>query len=129
MAQAGLVGRCRRKKTRTTFSDPEARALDLVKRAFGPGTELDRTWVGDITYVRTWEGWLYLASVIDLASRRVVGWAMAEHMRAELACDALSMGLAGALDRELWSKGIRVSTICPAAVDTDTARGKDVTEV
>lgn len=50
MAQAGLVGRCRRKKTRTTFSDPEAKALDLIKRAFGPGTELDRTWVGDITY-------------------------------------------------------------------------------
>jgi transposase InsO family protein len=73
---------------------PEVRALDLVKRAFGPGTELDRTWVGDITYVRTWEGWLYLASVIDLASRRVVGWAMAEHMRAELACDALSMAIA-----------------------------------
>jgi putative transposase len=46
------------------------------------------------TYVRTWEGWLYLASVIDLASRRVVGWAMADHMRAELACDALSMALA-----------------------------------
>jgi transposase InsO family protein len=94
MAQAGLVGRCRRKKTRTTFSDSEAKALDLIKRVFGPGTELDRTWVGDITYVRTWEGWLYLASVIDLASRRVVGWAMADHMRAELACDALSMAIA-----------------------------------
>jgi transposase InsO family protein len=79
---------------RTTFSDPEAKALDLIRRAFGPGTELDRTWVGDITYVRTWEGWLYLASVIDLASRRVVGWAMADHMRAELACDALSMAIA-----------------------------------
>jgi len=93
MAAAGLVGRCQRKKTRTTFSDPEAKALDLVKRAFGPGVELDRAWVGDITYVRTWEGWLYLASVIDLASRRVVGWAMAEHMRADLVCDALSMAL------------------------------------
>ena len=45
MAQASLVDRCRRKKTRTTFSEPEARALDLVKRAFGPGTELDQTWV------------------------------------------------------------------------------------
>ena len=50
MSQAGLVGRCQRKKTRTTFSDPEAKALDLVRRAFGPGIELDRTWVGDITY-------------------------------------------------------------------------------
>jgi len=94
MSQAGLVGRCQRKKTRTTFSDPEAKALDLVRRAFGPGIELDRTWVGDITYVRTWEGWLYLASVIDLASRRVVGWAMADHMRAELVCDALAMAIA-----------------------------------
>jgi putative transposase len=93
MAQAGLVGRCQRRKTRTTFPDAEAKALDLVKRAFGPGVELDRTWVGDITYVRTWEGWLYMASVIDLASRRVVGWAMADHMRAELVCDALSMAI------------------------------------
>ena len=76
MSQAGLVGLGQRRKTRTTFSGPEAKALDLVKRAFGPGTEPDRTWVGDITYVRTWEGWLYLASVI------------------ELACDALAMAIA-----------------------------------
>ncbi len=94
MSQAGLVGRGQRRKTRTTFSGPEAKALDLVKRAFGPGTELDRTWVGDITYVRTREGCLYLASVIDLASRRVVRWAVTDHRRAELACDALSMAIA-----------------------------------
>jgi transposase InsO family protein len=50
-------------------------------------------YVGDITYIPTWEGWLYLATVIDLASRRVVGWAMADHMRAELVCDALTMAL------------------------------------
>jgi transposase InsO family protein len=66
----------------------------LVKRAFGPGTvEVDRIYLSDITYVWTWEGWLYLATVIDLASRRVVGWAMADHMRAELVCDALRMAL------------------------------------
>jgi transposase InsO family protein len=54
-----------------------------VKRAFGPdAVELDRIYLGDVTYIWTWEGWLYLATVIDLASRRVVGWAMAEHMRA-----------------------------------------------
>ncbi len=95
MRAAGLVGRCQRRKTRTTFTDPEAKALDLLKRAFGPGTvELDRVYVGDITYVATWEGWLYVATVIDLASRRVVGWAMADHMRAELVCDALSMAIA-----------------------------------
>ena len=94
MRQRGLIGRCRRPKTRTTISDPEARAADLIKRRFGPGTvELDSVWVGDITYIWTWEGWLYLATVIDLASRRVIGWAMAEHMRAELVCDALRMAI------------------------------------
>jgi len=94
MRQQGLIGRCKRRWTKTTFSDPEAAAVDLLKRVFGPGTvEVDRVYVGDITYVRTWEGWLYLATVIDLASRRVVGWAMADHMRASLVCDALSMAI------------------------------------
>ena len=95
MREKGLVGRCKRRSTRTTISDPQTRAVDLLKRAFGPGTvELDRVYVSDITYLRTWEGWLYLATVIDLSSRRVVGWAMAEHMRAELVCDALRMAIA-----------------------------------
>jgi transposase InsO family protein len=95
MRQKGLVGRCRRRSTRTTTSDPETRAVDLLKRAFGPDTvELDRVYVSDITYVRTWEGWLYLATVIDLASRRVVGWSMADHMRTELVADALRMAVA-----------------------------------
>jgi len=95
MRQRGLIGRCKRRWTRTTISDPEAVAVDLIKRAFGPGSvDIDRVWVGDVTYIWTWEGWLYLASVIDLASRRVVGWAMADHMRAELVCDALNMALA-----------------------------------
>ena len=52
---------------------------------------LDARYVGDITYVATWEGWAYLATVIDLASRRVVGWALADHMRTELVSDALMM--------------------------------------
>ena len=94
MRSKGLVGRCRRRWIKTTISDPDVVAVDLLKRTFGPGTvELDRVYVGDITYIRTWEGWLYLATVIDLASRRVVGWAMADHMRAELACDALRMAI------------------------------------
>jgi transposase InsO family protein len=94
MRQRGLIGRCRRRWTRTTISDPETRAVDLLQRAFGPGTvELDRVYVGDITYIWTWEGWLYLATVIDLASRRVIGWAMADHMRAEFVCDALRMAI------------------------------------
>ena len=95
MRQKGLVGRCRRRSTRTTFSDPETKAADLIKRAFGPGTvELDRVYVSDITYIWTWEGWLYLATVIDLSSRRVVGWSMADHMRTELVADALRMAIA-----------------------------------
>ncbi len=94
MRQKGLVGRCRPRWTKTTITDAEVAAVDLVKRSFGPGTvEVDRIYVSDITYVWTWEGWLYLATVIDLASRRVVGWAMAEHMRAELVCDALRMAI------------------------------------
>ena len=63
---------------------------DHVQRDFtadAPGCRL----VGDITYLRTWTGWLYLATVIDCHSRAVIGWAMAEHMRASLVCDALSM--------------------------------------
>ncbi len=94
MRRRGLIGRCRRRWTKTTISDPEAAAVDLIKRVIGPGTvEVDRVYVGDITYIWTWEGWLYLAPVIDLSSRRVVGWSMAEHMRAELVCDALRMAI------------------------------------
>ena len=51
-------------------------------------------WCGDITYIRTWEGWLYLATVIDIASRRVVGYAMADHLRTELVADALANAVA-----------------------------------
>ena len=95
MVQAGLAGRCRRRSRRTTFADPEAKAINLLARHFGPeNLTLDTTWAGDITYVRTWEGWAYLATVIDLASRRVVGWAMADHMEASLVCDAMRMALA-----------------------------------
>jgi len=95
MRRRGLVGRCRRRWTMTTIADPEVTAVDLLRRAFGPGTvEVDRVYVGDITYIWTWQGWAYLATVIDLASRRVVGWALADHMRAELVCDALRMAIA-----------------------------------
>ncbi len=95
MRQKGLVGRCKRRWTKTTFSDPDVAAVDLLKRVFGPGTvEVDRVYVSDITYIWTWEGWLYLATVIDLSSRRVVGWSMADHMRTELVSDALRMAIA-----------------------------------
>ena len=93
MVRAGLVGRCRRRWRKTTIPDPsaEARAVDLIRREFGPGVELDARWCGDITYIATWEGWAYLATVIDIASRRVVGWAHADHMRTDLVADALRM--------------------------------------
>jgi transposase InsO family protein len=58
MRQRGLIGRCRRRPTRTTVPDSEAAAVDLLKRCFGPGTvEVDRVYVGDITYLWTWQGW------------------------------------------------------------------------
>jgi putative transposase len=93
MRQAGLEGRCKKRWRKTTIQDPatEAEALDLIQRHFGPGTVLDARYVGDITYIATWEGWAYLATVIDLASRKVVGWALADHMRTELISDALLM--------------------------------------
>lgn len=88
----GLEGRCKKRWRKTTIPDPAAeRAKDLIKRHFVPSTELDCRYVGDITYVMTWEGWAYLATVIDLASRRVVGWALADHMRTELVEDALKI--------------------------------------
>jgi transposase InsO family protein len=97
MVRRGLIGRCKRRFKVTTTPDPAAGSLapDLIKRAFAPEAyELDTAWCGDITYIRTWEGWLYLATVIDLASRKVVGFAMADHMRADLVCDALQMAIA-----------------------------------
>ena len=96
MAQRSLAGRACRRTRRTTTCDPAAAATaDLVQRDFAPAShEIDTLWCGDISYVRTWEGWAYLATVIDLASRRVVGLAMADHLRGSLACEALEMALA-----------------------------------
>ena len=95
MAAGGLAGRCRRRRKQTTVAGEEARAANIIGRVFGPDAwEVDRAWCGDSTYVRTWEGWAYLATVIDLASRRVVGWALADHMETGLVADALRMALA-----------------------------------
>jgi putative transposase len=95
MRIAGLEGRCKKRWRKTTLADPEAEAArDLIQRHFGPTDELDRRYVGDITYINTGEGWAYLATVIDLASRKVVGWALADHMRTQLVEDALSMAFA-----------------------------------
>ena len=95
LRQAGLQG-ChrRRRRPRTTVADPAAPAApNLVQRRFDPLAP-DRLWLADITYVPTGEGWLYLAAVLDAFSRRVVGWAMADHLRTELVLDALTMALA-----------------------------------
>jgi transposase InsO family protein len=93
---AGLHGRTPRRFKRTTIADPAAAArADLVRRDFAvDAAAVNTRWCGDITYIWTWEGWLYLATVIDIASRRIVGFAMAEHLRTELACDALTNAIA-----------------------------------
>ncbi len=93
MAERGLSGFVKRRRGRTTISVPGIRtAPDLVRRDFNP-KEPNRLWVADITYVRTWEGWLYLAVVVDCFSRKVVGWSMDDHMRSELVAEALEMAL------------------------------------
>src|SRR3954469_17551848 len=94
MPRAGLSGLRPKKRGRTTIRVPGVRVCDdLVDRAFLAAAP-DRLWVADITYLRTWEGWLYLVAVQDIFSRRIVGWAMADHMRTELVTDALQMALA-----------------------------------
>ena len=96
MREAGLFG-CggRRRKARTTFRPQTERtppAPDLVKRNFTPEAP-DRLWVADITYVRTWEGWLYLSFVLDAYSRRIVGWSMSNNLRTELVLGAVNMAI------------------------------------
>jgi putative transposase len=94
MRLAGLSGQIKRRRGRTTIRVQGVRtAPDLVERDFNPAA-VNRLWCADITYIRTWEGWLYLASVMDCYSRRIVGWAMADHLHAELVVDALEMAVA-----------------------------------
>jgi putative transposase len=94
MRQAGLSGLTKVKRGRTTIRVPGVRvADDLVERRFRPEAP-DVLWVADITYLRTWEGWVYLAAVQDAYSRRIVGWSMADHMRHDLVVDALQMAIA-----------------------------------
>ena len=93
MRQAGISGLVPKKRWRTTIRVPGVRVVDdLVQRQFQPGAP-NVMWFTDITYLRTWEGWLYLAAVQDAYSRRIVGWQMADHMRAELVVSALEMAV------------------------------------
>jgi putative transposase len=93
MKAESLQGVSRRKGTRTTIrKDGERPAPDLVDRDFS-ATEPDTLWVADITYIPTWAGFLFLAVVLDACTRRVVGWAMATHLKTQLVLDALEMAL------------------------------------
>ena len=92
MRQAGLRGVCRRRRFRTTVPGNEPISLDLVHRNFqasGP----NQLWVADITFIPTWSGFLFLAVVMDVWSRRIVGWAMENNLRTELVLDALEMAI------------------------------------
>ena len=94
MRAAAISGLASRKRGRTTIRVHGVRvADDLVERRFRPPAP-NVLWVADITYLRSWEGWLYLAAVQDAYSRAIVGWSIAQHMRAQLVVDALAMGLA-----------------------------------
>ena len=92
MRIAGLVGRPPRRFRRTTVADQKSQIHDLVQRQF-TASQPDALWCADITYLPTWQGFLYLAVIIDAYSRRVVGWSMANHLRTELVLDALEMAL------------------------------------
>src|SRR4029450_11291497 len=92
--RAAVCGVCGRRQPRRAKPD-EAGFIsdDLVQRAFA-ATAPNRLWVADITYLPTWQSFLYLAVVVDAYSRRVVGWAMADHLRTGLVLDALAMARA-----------------------------------
>jgi putative transposase len=93
MKQQGLKARWKRKFVHTTNSHHALPvAANVLNRQFNPEAP-DRAWVADITYIRTERGWLYLAAVLDLYSRKVVGWAMAPHMATDLVCKALQMAI------------------------------------
>jgi putative transposase len=93
MRAAGIVGCHRRRHMVTTTREPAASsAPDYLQRRF-VATAPNAKWTADITYVPTWAGFLYLAVVLDVFSRRIVGWAMADHLRTELVLSALDMAL------------------------------------
>lgn len=107
----GIVGVHKPTRLRTTIPAENSPPLpDLIGRRFNPGRP-DVAWVGDITYIATDEGWLYLASVLDLGSRRLLGYSMAAHMRTELVADALTMaaGVRGGLTAGIIFHGDRGS--------------------
>lgn len=97
MREAGVEARCKRAFRVTTTNSKHSKRIapNLLDRHFAPAEieATNRVWVGDITYIRTAEGWLYLAVVIELFSRRVIGWSMSHSMETRLVLDALTMAL------------------------------------
>lgn len=99
MRADGLEGVIRGQRRRTTIPEPSApRPPDLVNRHF-TAHRPNQLWVADLTYIRTWSGWVYVAFVLDVYSRMIVGWQLATHMRTDLPLDALEMAL--------WRRGIK----------------------
>jgi putative transposase len=127
MRVAGLFG-CggRRREARTTLRSRTERTPpvpDLVKRDFTPQAP-DRLWVADITYVRTWEGWLYLAFVLDTYSRRIVGWLMSNHLRTELVLDAVNMAIYTPADRSRDSSTTQTGVVSTPRWNSEAASEK-----
>ncbi|MFP1628971.1 IS3 family transposase [Streptomyces sp. 5K101] len=95
LAELGLEGVIRGQRRRTTVAEPSApRPPGVLDRDF-TATRPDQLWVADMRYVRTWSGWAYVAFVLDVYSRMIVGWQVANHMRTELLLDAPEMALWG----------------------------------
>jgi putative transposase len=119
MRELGIAGvSARRKKPRTTVPGPAgARPADLLRRDFTSPAP-NRRWVADITYTDTTSGFAYTAFVTDLFSRKIVGWQVADHLRADLALDALEMAIfarGGQADGELVhhsDRGVQYTSIC-----------------
>lgn len=94
MAELGIAGKCGRRKLHTTWRDKNAQpAPDRVERNF-TAERPDELWVGDVTYIPTGEGWLFVASVLDVCTRMLVGWSIADHLRTELCTDAMAAAAA-----------------------------------
>jgi transposase InsO family protein len=126
MREDGWVGVSGRRRVRTTIVDRGATAADdLVARNFNPAAP-DVTWAGDITYIATVEGWLFLSTVIDLFSRRVIGWGVAEHLRGPLVSAALEMAVAtrgGHVDGVVFHSDRGCSTPAPSTGSSASGLG------
>ena len=121
MCELGISGaRPKRKRPPTTVpGDPADRPSDLLDRCFHAAAP-NRRWVADITYVQTISGWVYTAFVMDLFSRRILGWQVADHLRSDLALDALEMAIWVRRDEDLGGlvhhsdRGVQYTSICYA---------------